>query len=200
MWDTLLMLHPTYHVAASNSVDCLCCCNILQVHPELRLWQQLSAELVRQTHLECSQRGQLLQAAIQRQQELLQQALDSCDALYRAMKVSAAAQLQQQECMVAAQAESNALQQDNTRLKVRIVSGSIHLWQCTASWELAWRGHVHSCPANSCLYVRCGSRLQATKPMQQYSCGHHVLMCWLTGVRRDGGLVSLAPPPCAGSA
>jgi vacuolar-type H+-ATPase subunit H len=99
---------------------------ITQVYPEWRLWQQLSAELVRQAHLECSQRGQLLQAATQRQQELLQQALDSCDALYQAMLLSAATQLQQQECMLAAQAESNALRQDNMRLKVRTAHG-IHL-------------------------------------------------------------------------
>lgn len=104
------------------------------MYPELRLWQQLSGELMRQAHLECSQRGQLLQAATDRQQELLQQALDACDALYQAMLVSSATQLQQQECMLAAQAESNALQQDNLRLKVCIARG---FGQCTGSWQLA---------------------------------------------------------------
>lgn len=90
----------------------------MQVGPELRLWQQMSSELVRQTHLECSQRGQLLQATMERQQQLLQQALESCDLLYQAMLASAATQGRQQEAMLAAQTEAHVLQQDNTRLKV----------------------------------------------------------------------------------
>jgi hypothetical protein len=88
----------------------------------------MSAELVRQTHLECSQRGQLLQATMERQQQLLQQALESCDQLYQAMLASAATQHQQQEAMLAAQTEAHVLQQDNTRLKV--CAGGNHSHHC----------------------------------------------------------------------
>jgi vacuolar-type H+-ATPase subunit H len=93
-------------------------CFLIQVGPELQLWQQLTAELVRQAHLDCSERGQLLQAATERQQQLLHQALDMCDTLQQTLLATAAAQQQQQEAMRAAQTEAQALQQDNTRLKV----------------------------------------------------------------------------------
>lgn len=81
------------------------------------VWQTVTAELVRQTHLECSERGQLLGAAVDRQQQLLQQALSACDAVYQELLASAATQQQQQEAMLAARAEVQSLQQDNTRLK-----------------------------------------------------------------------------------
>lgn len=85
----------------------------------MQLWQQLTAELVRQAHLDCSERGQLLQAATERQQLLLQQALGMCDTLQQTLLSMSAAQQQQQQAMLAAQAEAQALQQDNTRLKVQ---------------------------------------------------------------------------------
>jgi hypothetical protein len=105
-------------ITQTVSVLSWCC---IQVGPELRLWQQLTAELVRQAHLDCSERGQLLQAATKRQQLLLQQALDMCDTLQQTLLSTATAQQQQQAAMLAAQAEAQALQQDNSRLKVRAV-------------------------------------------------------------------------------
>ena len=104
-------------VSAETSVTCpvLLC---LQVGRELHVWQQLTAEMVRQTHLECSQRGQLLQAAVDRQQELLHQALTACDTVYQALLASAATQQQQQEAMLAARAELHVQGLENTRIKV----------------------------------------------------------------------------------
>jgi hypothetical protein len=89
---------------------------------ELHVWQKLTAELLHQTHLECSERGQLLQAAVDRQQQLLQQALTACDAVYQELLASTATQQQQQEAMLSAQADVQTLQQDNMRLKVRAPS------------------------------------------------------------------------------
>jgi cell division FtsZ-interacting protein ZapD len=69
--------------------------------------------------LECSERGQLLQAAVDRQQQLLQQALTACDDVYQGLIASAATQQQQQEAMLSARADVQTLQQDNILLKVR---------------------------------------------------------------------------------
>lgn len=104
-----------------------------QVAPELQLWQQLSAEMCRQVHLECSERGQLLQAAVDRQQSLLHQALACCDRLYEVLLLSAASHQQEHEDMLTAQHEAQVLQQDNNRLKVRRVvvalgSFSVRCW------------------------------------------------------------------------
>lgn len=82
------------------------------------MWQVLVSELVRQNLLECSQRGQLLQAATDRQQQLLHQALSCCDELYRVLLQCSARQLQQQGEMGLAQHEAVALQQECNRLKV----------------------------------------------------------------------------------
>ena len=83
------------------------------------MWQQLSAELVRQTHLECSQRGQLLEAAVGRQQQLLHQALCCCDSLYAALVQARAAQHQGQQAVLVAERDAQTLEQECSRLKVR---------------------------------------------------------------------------------
>lgn len=122
----------------------------MQVYPELCVWQQMSAELMRQTHLECSQRGVLLQAAMERQQQLLQQALDSCDMLYQAMLASAATQRQQHQAMQHAQTDTQSLQQENARLKVSLPLLVTCLvvrvtWRCPSlsEWQLRHATGAH---------------------------------------------------------
>jgi hypothetical protein len=96
----------------------------LQVLPELRVWRKLSAELCRQARVQCSQRGQLLQAVMDRQQQLLGEALSSCDTLQLALLASASGGQQHLQELAQARQAVQDLQRDNTRLRVRV------LWVC----------------------------------------------------------------------
>jgi hypothetical protein len=76
------------------------------------------AELCRQAHTECSQRGALLLSAITRQQQMLRDALLSCDSLHGAMRQAAEAVQQQRNGMAALEEQLEAAHQQKEQLLV----------------------------------------------------------------------------------
>jgi hypothetical protein len=91
---------------------------LLQLAPELQVWETLLAELCRQAHAECSQRGALLLSAITRQQQMLHSALSACDSLHSAMQQAAAAAQQQRSSMQTLEQQMEWAQQQNEQLTV----------------------------------------------------------------------------------
>lgn len=77
------------------------------------------AELCRQVHTECSQRGTLLLSAVTRQQQMLRDALTACDSLHSAVQQAAAAAQQQRSSVVALVQQLECAQQQHEQLVVR---------------------------------------------------------------------------------
>lgn len=109
-----------------------------QLQPELEVWDTLTAELVRQVHVECHQRGELLARAVVRQRQLLHDALMCCDRLHQQLLTETSPEQQRQlqwehEAALEEQAESHAREQQHAQGQLHMLRLQLEAAQAEAA-------------------------------------------------------------------
>jgi len=101
-----------------------CVVLLIQLTPEVEVWDKLLSEICRQVRIECSERGMLLLSAVTRQKQMLQAALATCDSMFQLSLASREALQQQEEQVQSLQQLLASAEQRQQQLQVNVTPDS----------------------------------------------------------------------------